>query len=52
MRKTRCSSLFQVLLMLSLGILVPVTAIWGAVEGILVLTGTIDRDAAGMPLKD
>lgn len=26
--------------------------IWGLVEGILILTGSIDRDAQGRPLKD
>ena len=27
-------------------------ALWGLIEGILILTGTIDRDAKGKPLKD
>jgi TM2 domain-containing membrane protein YozV len=26
--------------------------IWGLIEGILILTGSIDRDAAGVPLRD
>ncbi len=28
------------------------SAIWGLVEGILILTGSIDKDAKGIPLKD
>lgn len=27
-------------------------AIWGLIEGILILTGKIDKDAKGVPLKD
>ena len=27
-------------------------AIWGFIEGILILTGTIDKDAQGRPLAD
>lgn len=27
-------------------------AIWGLIEGILILTGNIDKDANGVPLKD
>jgi TM2 domain-containing membrane protein YozV/RNA polymerase subunit RPABC4/transcription elongation factor Spt4 len=27
-------------------------AIWGFIEGILILTGTINKDAKGQPLKD
>jgi len=29
-----------------------VGALWGLIEGILILTGNIDRDAAGRPLAD
>lgn len=43
----------QVLIsVLSCGILSPVSAIWGLVEGIMILTGSIERDAAGNLLKD
>ncbi len=28
------------------------SAIWGLVEGIMILTGSIDKDAEGRPLKD
>lgn len=35
---------------LSLGFLSPVSAIWGLVEGIQILTGTINVDADGKPL--
>lgn len=27
-------------------------AIWGLIEGIMILTGSIDKDANGVPLKD
>ena len=27
-------------------------AIWGLIEGIMILTGSIDKDAKGVPLKD
>lgn len=37
---------------LSCGILSPVSAIWGFIEGILVLTGDISTDANGVPLKE
>lgn len=40
------------LTILSCGILSFVSAIWGLVEGILILTGSIDKDAYGVPLKD
>lgn len=33
------------------GILLPVSAIWGAVEGILILSGDINKDADGNPLR-
>ena len=29
-----------------------VSMIWSIVEGIMILTGSIDRDASGIPLKD
>ncbi len=37
---------------LSCGILSPVSAIWGLVEGILILTGSIHTDASGQQLRD
>jgi len=37
---------------LSCGILAAVSSIWGLVEGIMILTGSINTDAAGVPLKD
>lgn len=36
---------------LSCGILAIVSSIWGLVEGIMILTGSIDTDANGVPLK-
>lgn len=33
-------------------ILSPVSAIWGLIEGILILTGSIDKDASGQLLTD
>lgn len=38
----------QILLSFCFGI----GAIWGFIEGILILTGNIDKDANGIPLKD
>ena len=38
----------QILLSFCLGI----GAIWGFIEGILILTGNIDKDANGVPLAD
>ncbi len=32
--------------------LAAVSEIWGLVEGIMILTGSIDKDAKGIPLKD
>lgn len=29
-----------------------ITSIWGLIEGILILTGSIDKDANNIPLKD
>ena len=40
------------LTILSCGILAPVSAIWGLVEGIQILTGTITTDAEGKPLSE
>lgn len=37
---------------LSCGILSPISGIWGLVEGIMILTGSINTDANGNPLKD
>lgn len=45
--------LIQLLLsVLSCGTLSWASAIWGLVEGILILTGSMNVDAAGNPLKD
>lgn len=32
--------------------LLPVTIIWGIIEGILILTGSINKDSDGRPLTD
>lgn len=37
---------------LSLGILSFVSAIWGLIEGVQILTGTINEDANGYPLSN
>jgi TM2 domain-containing membrane protein YozV len=37
---------------LSCGVLTPVTWLWGLIEGIMILTGSISTDAAGRPLKE
>ena len=37
---------------LSCGILAFASAIWGLIEGVLILTGSISVDANGVPLKD
>lgn len=37
---------------LSCGCLAPVSGIWGLIEGILILTGDINKDANGNDLKD
>lgn len=37
---------------LSCGTLAAVSAIWGLVEGIMILTGSMDKDAKGRKLKD
>lgn len=34
------------------GFSIVISAIWGLIEGILILTGSIDKDAHGYPLKD
>lgn len=38
--------------LLSFGLLAWVSAIWGLIEGIMILAGSICYDADGMPLKD
>lgn len=38
--------------LLSCGILGVASEIWGLVEGIMILTGSINTDAKGIPLKD
>ena len=37
---------------LSCGMLAVVSSVWGLIEGILILTGSINTDANGNPLKD
>ena len=37
---------------LSLGFLSPISGLWGLIEGILILTGSINVDATGIPLAD
>ena len=37
---------------LSCFFLSPISAIWGLIEGIMILTGSINTDAKGMPLGD
>ena len=37
---------------LSCGFLAIASEIWGLIEGIMILTGSIDKDAKGNPLKD
>lgn len=36
---------------LSLGILAPITSLWGLIEGIVILCGGVKTDARGIPLK-
>ena len=38
--------------LLSCGAGATITGIWGLIEGILILTGSIDKDANNIPLKD
>lgn len=38
--------------LLTCGIGAVVSSIWGLIEGILILTGSINTDAKGIPLKD
>lgn len=38
--------------LLSCGTGATITSIWGLIEGILILTGSIDKDANNIPLKD
>ena len=40
------------LTVLSCGILAIISEVWGLIEGIQILTGTISVDANGVPLKD
>ena len=37
---------------LSCFVLSPVSAVWGLIEGIMILTGSIDKDAKGIKLVD
>lgn len=37
---------------LSCGVLAAVSGIWGIIEGIMILTGSINTDGKGVPLKD
>ncbi len=37
---------------LSCGTLAAASSIWGLVEGIMILTGSINKDGKGVPLKD
>lgn len=37
---------------LSCGFLAAASSIWGLVEGIMILTGSINKDGKGVPLKD
>ena len=37
---------------LTCGVGAAVSGVWGLIEGILILTGSIDKDAKGIPLKD
>lgn len=38
--------------LLSCFILSPISAIWGLIEGIMILTGSIDKDSKGIKLVD
>lgn len=40
------------LTVLTCGILSPIVYIWGLIEGILILSGSINKDAKGVPLRD
>tara|TARA_Y100001970_G_C13595402_1_gene537559 strand:- start:201 stop:458 length:258 start_codon:yes stop_codon:yes gene_type:complete len=43
----------QVLItVLSLGLLSPISGLWGLIEGILILVGNINVDGKGIPLSD
>ena len=37
---------------LTCGVGAAVSGVWGLIEGIMILTGSIDKDAKGIPLKD
>lgn len=41
-----------VMSIVSCGFLAPVSGIWGLIEGIMILTGSINVDGKGNPLKD
>ncbi|MBR4200756.1 MAG: TM2 domain-containing protein [Oscillospiraceae bacterium] len=46
-------AVIQLLLtVLSCGTLSPISAVWGLIEGIMLLTGSINQDGKGLPLKD
>ena len=38
--------------LLTCGMGATVTAIWGLIEGVMILCGSINKDAKGVPLKD
>ncbi len=38
--------------MFSCGTLAAISWIWGVIEGILILTGGIDKDGNGLPFKE
>ena len=38
--------------LLSCGLLSWVSSIWGLIEGILIISGSIDKDGQGNPLRD
>ena len=40
------------LTLLTFGIGATISSVWGLIEGILILTGSIDKDANNIPLKD
>lgn len=50
--KTRNALIQLLLTVLSCGLLSFIPSIWGLVEGILILTGSINVDGRGIPLKD
>lgn len=38
--------------LLTCGVGAAISSVWGLIEGIMILTGSIDKDAKGIPLKD